>query len=193
MAGKETPKEVFTTFEAAKYCNTSYMSIKRWIWSGNLKAFKTPGGHFRIRKSDLLDFMRKNQIPIPEEVPAARKKILIIDDDGQARERAAHYLRINSLNLEVGTARDGFEAGILVSQFKPDIIIIDLVMPRTDGYSVCERLKKSPMTKNMKIIALTGLADGENKERALECGADRVLSKLMDMEELFEFVREFME
>jgi excisionase family DNA binding protein len=193
MAGKESVKEVLTTFEAAKYCSTSYMSVKRWIWSGDLNAFKTPGGHFRVVKSDLVDFMRKHQIPIPEEVPAVRRKILIIDRDGQICGRTAHYLRLNCMNIELETACDSFEAGIMVSLFKPDIVIIDLADSGTDGHSICERLKKSPLSRNMKIIALTALTGDEDIQKALGCGADRVLSKPVEMEELNRIVREYME
>jgi excisionase family DNA binding protein len=192
MAGKESVKEVLTTFEAAKYCNTSYMSVKRWIWSGDLKAFKTPGGHFRVRKTDLVDFMRKHQIPIPEEIPAARKKILIIDDE-QSCERIAHYLRLNTINLVVETAGDSFEGGIMVSQFKPDIVIIDLAIPGTDGFVVCEKMKKIPMTKHVKIIALADETDDDTIKRANVAGAERVLLKPVEMEELCSAVRECIE
>lgn len=185
-------KEVLTTFEAADFCHTSYMSVKRWIWSGNLKAFKTPGGHFRIRRSDLIDFMRKNEIPVPDDEFIARKRVLIVDDDDMVREGVANFLRMNSSDLEVATAGDGYDAGIMVSQFRPDIILLDLMMPRMDGFAVCDRLKKSPMTKNIRIIVMTGFGNEENTKRAYECGADVVLFKPVEMEDLYEHIREFM-
>ncbi|MHB9027541.1 MAG: response regulator [Candidatus Latescibacterota bacterium] len=188
----QTNKEVLTTFEAAEYCHTSYMSVKRWIWSGKLKAFKTPGGHFRIQKNDLVEFMRKNDIPVPEDIPVVRKKMLIVDDDELVREGVANYLRMNSSDLEIATAEDGYEAGMMVTNFKPDLILLDLMMPRMDGFAVCEKLKKSPLTRNIKIIVLTGFGNEENTERAYACGADRVLAKPVEMEELFEYIIDLM-
>ncbi len=185
-------KEVLTTFEAAEFCHTSYMSVKRWIWTGKLNAFKTPGGHFRIRKTDLVDFMRKNEIPVPEDIPFVRKKALIVDDDDLVREGVANYLRMNSSAMEIATAEDGYEAGIMVSNFKPDIIILDLMMPKMDGFAVCDKLKKNPMTRNIKIIVMTGFGNEENTDRAYACGADKVLIKPVEMEDLLEQISEFL-
>ena len=179
-------KDVFSTFQAAEYCDTSYMSIKRWIMSGKLKAYKTPGGHNRIHKRNLIDFMMKNNIPIPEKVDIIRKKILVVDDDIQVREGIANYLRMNGQNYEVTTAEDGFEAGIIVNQFDPDLIILDLLMPKMDGFKVCEKIKRNLLTRDTKILVLTGYANKKNMKRAYESGADKVLQKPLDMEKLLE-------
>jgi len=181
-------KDVFSTFQAAEYCDTSYMSIKRWIMSGKLKAYKTPGGHNRINKRDLINFMMKNNIPITEKVDIdiIRRKILIVDDDIQVREGIANYLRMNGQNYEVVTAEDGFEAGIIVNQFNPDLIILDLLMPKINGFKVCEKIKKNLLTKDIKILVLTGYANKKNVKKAYESGADKVLPKPLDMEKLLE-------
>ncbi|RKY86947.1 histidine kinase [candidate division KSB1 bacterium] len=180
-------KVVFSTFQAAEYCNTSYMSIKRWIFSGKLKAYKTPGGHYRILKDDLLDFMAKNNIPVYENV-LLRKRVLIVDDDCLVRESIANFLRSNCFGFEVATAEDGFEAGVLVSQFLPNIIILDLMMPKMDGFKVCRKIKKNPLTKKIKLLVLTGFADEENVNKAYEYGADMVLSKPLEMDELLDAI-----
>lgn len=177
-------KNVFSSFQAADYCNSSDSSIKRYINSGKLKAYKTPGGHYRILKNDLLSFMKESNIPIPEKMETVRRKILVVDDDEQIREGTAKYLRINSNNYDVVTAEDGFEAGFMITQFMPDIIILDLIMPRMDGFNVCEKIKKNPLTKNIKILVLTGYATDENVKKAYECGADKVLAKPLKREEL---------
>ena len=59
-------KSVFTTFETAKLCHVSPLSIINWVNAGRLPAFRTPGGHRRIRREDLVRFMRDNGIPLPE-------------------------------------------------------------------------------------------------------------------------------
>lgn len=178
-------KEVFSTFQAAKYCKTSYMSVKRWIFSGKLKAYRTPGGHFRIIKNDLLQFMKQNRIPNFENV-LVKKKILIVDDDAQARNSIADFLRIENQNYDVATAENGFEAGILVTQFKPDVIILDLIMPKLDGFKVCEMIKKNHTFQDIKVLVYTGYASEENIKRAYTCGADNVLAKPVEMEKLVE-------
>lgn len=182
-------KEVLTTFDAADFCHVSYMSVKRWIWAGRLKAFKTPGGHFRIYRNDLIDFMRGNEIPVPQDAIVIRKRVLIVEGDETAREGIADYLRMNGPELEVATARDAYDAGAMVGQFRPDIILLDLMMPHLDGFSVCERLKKSPLTHDIRIIVMTGFDTVEENRRVHECGADKILAKPVELKILFAQIR----
>lgn len=179
-------KDLFTTFSAAEYCNVSYMSVKRWILSGKLKAHRTPGGHFRISKSDLHEFMLKNNLPIHEKIEISRKKILIIDDDDEVRKSISTYLTMH--NYEIFTAKDGFEAGFIITQQSPDLAILDLIMPQIDGFKVCSMIKNNIFTKHIKVIVLTGYANEKNIKRAYKCGADKVLSKPVEAEELFEAI-----
>jgi len=182
-------KEVLTTFEAAEFCHTSYMTVKRWIRSEKLKAFKTPGGHYRIHKVDLVEFMRKNGIPTLADTSSVRRKVLIVDDE-MRREKIANFLRMNSADLDVATAEDGYDMGILVCNFRPDIVLLNITASRLDGFAVCEKLKKSPMTRNIKIIVLGDFGGEEEVERAFSRGADRVLATRVEMEELFQCVIE---
>ncbi len=183
-------KEVITTFEAAEFCHTSYMSVKRWIRSEKLRAFKTPGGHYRIHKRDLVEFMRKNGMPTPEDISSVRRKVLIVDDDEMRREKIANFLRMNSADLDTAAAEDGYDVGILVCNFRPDIVLLNIMAARLDGFAVCEKLKKSPMTRNIKIIVLGDFGGEEEVERAFSRGADRVLATRVEMEELFQCVIE---
>jgi excisionase family DNA binding protein len=74
--------DILTVFKASKYCNVSPKTIINWIESGHINAYKTVGGHRRIKKSDLEDFMKKQGIPIPkEEMAEERIRILVVDDD----------------------------------------------------------------------------------------------------------------
>jgi len=181
-------KGVLSTYQAADYCNSSDSSIKRFIKSGKLKAYKTPGGHYRIVKNDLYEFMKKNNIPLLEETELVRKKIIVVDDDKQMRESIAKYLRSTGYNYDILTAKDGFEAGSLVVQFIPDIIILDLVMPGMDGFDICRKIKRNPLTKNMKIVILTGYGTDENVKKAYDCGADMVLCKPQKNEEILKAI-----
>ena len=179
-------KDVLTTVQAAKYCNTTQMTITRWIASGKIKAYKTPGGHNRIASKNLFEFMKENNMPIPDVSEAYRKKILIVDDDEEVRDGIAYFRRMSGSIFDVATAEDGYEAGIMVSQFKPDLIILDLVMPNMDGFKVCESIKRNPLTKNIILLVLTGFANRKNVKKAYDIGADKVLSKPVEMDELLD-------
>src|SRR5258705_12065060 len=109
-------KAVFTTFEAAKLCHVSPLSIINWVNAGRLPAFRTPGGHRRIRREDLARFMRENGIPLPEELRdgSGRSRVLVVDDEPAIRDLFAESLSQRAAPYEVLTGADGSEAGRLV-------------------------------------------------------------------------------
>jgi two-component system, cell cycle response regulator DivK len=101
--------------------------------------------------------------------------ILVVDDTLDARELYAEYLRIAGLRAEV--AEDGYEAVAKATELLPSVIIMDLAMPRMDGWEATRRLKANPLTRNIPVIALTGHVIERSRERAIEAGADGYLTK----------------
>jgi len=172
-------KSVFTTFEAAKLCHVSPLSIINWVNAGRLPAFRTPGGHRRIRREDLVRFMRDNGMPIPEELRegSGRPRVLVVDDDASIREVLSEYLAGRPTPYDVMTAADGFEAGRLVATFHPDVVLLDIRMPGMDGFQVCRTIKADPETSGTVVIAMTGFYNADHAARILECGALRCLEK----------------
>jgi len=172
-------KAVFTTFEAAKLCHVSPLSIINWVNAGRLPAFRTPGGHRRIRREDLVRFMRDNGMPIPEELRegSGRPRVLVVDDEASIREVLTEHLTTREKPYEVMAAADGFEAGRLVATFRPDVVLLDLRMPGMDGFQVCRTIKADPETSNTVVIAMTGYYTPETEARILECGAMRCIAK----------------
>jgi excisionase family DNA binding protein len=172
-------KAVFTTFEAAKLCHVSPLSIINWVNAGRLPAFRTPGGHRRIRREDLARFMRENGIPLPEELRdgSGRKRVLVVDDEAGIRDVIAESLTRRTMPYEVMTAADGFEAGRLVATFRPDVVLLDLRMPGLDGFQVCRTIKGDSETTSTVVIAMTGYHTVETEARIVECGAVRCLAK----------------
>src|SRR5262245_21423299 len=172
-------KPVFTTFEAAKLCHVSPLSIINWVNAGKLPAFRTPGGHRRIRRDDLARFMRENGIPLPEDLKdgSGRARVLVVDDEPSIRDVIAECLASRPSPYEVMTAADGFEAGRLVATFRPDVVLLDLRMPGLDGFQVCRTIKADPETSSTIVIALTGYHTSATEARYVECGAVRCLAK----------------
>jgi excisionase family DNA binding protein len=183
-------KPVFTTFEAAKLCHVSPLSIINWVNAGRLAAFRTPGGHRRIRREDLILFMRDNGLPLPDELKqgSGRPRILVIDDETDVRDELVQHLTSRPAGYEVMTASSGFEAGRLVATFRPDVVVLDLRMPGLDGFQVCRAIKAAPETAGTKVISMTGYFTPETEARSLECGAVRCFAKPFEPSTLSEFV-----
>jgi excisionase family DNA binding protein len=183
-------KSVFTTFETAKLCHVSPLSIINWVNAGRLPAFRTPGGHRRIRREDLVRFMRDSGIPLPEELRegSGRPKVLVVDDEASIRDVLAEHLTTRANPYEVLTAADGFEAGRLVATFRPDVVLLDLRMPGLDGFQICRTIKADPETSNTVVIAMTGFYSPETEARILECGAIRCFAKPVEQLTLSTFI-----
>ena len=181
--------DIFTVFQASKYCNVSPKTIINWIEAGHIHAYKTVGGHRRVKKPDLEDFMRKQGIPIPqEEVVDERKRILIVDDDAIIVETIVQALEEEDYDYELISASDGFEAGLQVNHFRPHLLILDIMMPDIKGYEVCKKIKSNEETKDTKIIVLSAYLDDEKFKKMREYGADLCFSKPFPLPQLKEEV-----
>ena len=184
-------KQVYTTFEAARLCHVSPLSIINWVNAGRLSAFRTPGGHRRIRREDLARFMREAGLPLPDELRegSGRRRVLIVDDErGICELLAGHLSTRPERACEVATACDGFEAGRLVATFRPDVVVLDLRMPGLDGFQVCRTIKADRETSQTLVIAMTGYHSPETEARILDCGAVRCFAKPVDPVELGRFI-----
>lgn len=118
----------------------------------------------------------------PSEVHARGSSILIVDDNQQNLELLQAYLE--DLDCDLRAAHDGVEAIAAVDQRQPDIILLDVMMPRMSGYQACVKLKGNPATRDIPIIMVTALNEISDAERAVESGADDFLTKPVNKLEL---------
>ncbi len=113
--------------------------------------------------------------------------ILLVDDNIPNLELLEAYLE--ELGIRVRTATDGERAIAEVERETPDLILLDIMMPRVSGYQVCERIKRSPETRDIPVIMVTALSQVGDVERAIEVGADDFLTKPVNKLELLTRVR----
>lgn len=118
------------------------------------------------------------------------KKILIVDDSQTIREMVKGLLE--KIGFEVATANDGVEALEAVKVENPDLIILDVNMPRMDGFRVCRLLKFDRNFRNIPIILLTARDEEENVKIGIKTGADLYLTKPIEPEKLIEAVNKFL-
>jgi len=180
-------EDIFTVYKASQYCNVSPKTIINWIESGHIKAYKTVGGHRRIKREDLQAFMTKQGIPIPDQdTGEGRKRILVVDDDPIIVETIVQSLEEDEHDYEVISAADGFEAGLQVNHFKPHLLILDIMMPDIKGYEVCQKIKSDEKTRDIKIIVLSAYLDEEKFKKMKDHGADVCFSKPLPLPQLKE-------
>ena len=173
-------KTIYTTHEVSRLLHVNPRSVINWIEQGLVPSYRTPGGHRRIRHDDLLAFLRKHQIPTPASLVDGKFSVLIVDDEEEIIEIIKAFLQRQG-GYEIFTASDGITALIEVGRLKPDLLILDIMIPGVDGVEVCRRIKADTSNKTA-IVAVSGIADNEKK--ILQAGADAFMAKPVDLEQL---------
>ena len=123
--------------------------------------------------------MQKNN---SDSSSAGTSRILIADDNEPNRELLEVYLA--DVDCEIATAVDGSDTLEKVASFEPDIILLDIMMPKLSGFEVCQQLKADPVTRQIMVLMVTALGELGDIERAVEAGTDDFLSKPVNKIEL---------
>jgi len=176
-------KDLFTTGEAAEICKVSQQTIIRCFDSGRLKGFRVPGSKFRrIPRQSLVKFMKENEIPL-DTIESGKRKVLVVDDDAEIVELIVDVLNRDG-RFETITASSGYEAGIATQRFRPELILLDYMLPDVNGNVVCQTIRKNPDFENIKIIIVSGVVKEDEIDQLLKSGAEDFLQKPFDISEL---------
>ncbi len=114
-------------------------------------------------------------------------RVLIVDDNPQGAELLEAYL--SESNYELRMASDGDETLEIVKTWQPDLILLDIMMPRISGFEVCKRLRADPATADILVLMITALDQTSDIDRAVEAGTNEFLSKPINKSELILRVR----
>ena len=176
-------KDLFTTGEAAQICKLSQQTIIRCFDSGRLEGFRIPGSKFRrIPRQCLIKFMKANNIPL-DHLHSGKRKILIVDDDAEIVELIVDVLARDG-RFDVRTASSGYDAGVLTQQFRPELILLDYMLPDVNGNIVCQTIRKNPEFENIKIIIVSGVIKQDEIDQLLKSGAEDFIKKPFNISEL---------
>ena len=178
-------KTVFTTGEAAKICKVSQQTIIRCFDNGQLKGFRVPGSRFRrIPREALYKFMKDNGIPT-DALESGKRKVLLVDDDVELVELMTKVLEEDG-RFEVRVATNGFDAGMMVKEYRPDLIVLDVMLPDINGKEVCHRVRADPTLEDVRILCISGMIEEDKIQELQLSGADDFLHKPFDIEELID-------
>jgi excisionase family DNA binding protein len=181
--GMDKMKDLFTTGEAAEVCKISQQTIIRCFDAGRLEGFRVPGSRFRrIPRQSLVKFMKDNSIPL-DSLESGKRKVLVVDDDAEIVELIVDVLSRDG-RFEVKTASSGYEAGIATEQFRPELILLDYMLPDVNGNVVCQTIRKNPEFSNIKIFIVSGVVKQDEIEQLLKSGAEGFIKKPFNLTEL---------
>lgn len=177
-------ERTFTTFEVARLCGVFHTTVINWVNKGKLKARVTPGGHRRIPLSELVPFMKKYDMPVPADIEDVHRQVLVLDDEPMMTRLIEKGFSKHRDRFSVQVSNNPVDALVLVGKKLPDLLIMDLMMPVMDGFQVCQILKSSPATKDMKIIAISGRKLSTAQQDFLTKNVDEFVQKPFEMTDL---------
>lgn len=178
-------KTVYTTGEAARICKVSQQTIIRCFDSGQLKGFRVPGSRFRrIPRETLQKFMKENGIPT-DALDSGKREVLLVDDDTDLIDVMLNALN-NDGRFEVRIANNGFDAGMMVKEYRPELIVLDVMLPDINGREVCQRVRGDNQLEEVKIICISGMVEPDKVDELKAAGANDFLQKPFDVDELID-------
>ena len=178
-------KTVFTTGEAAKICKVSQQTIIRCFDNGTLKGFRVPGSRFRrIPRDQLFAFMKDNGIPT-DALESGKRKVLIVDDDQDLVELLVDAFERDG-RFDIRTANNGFDAGMQVKEFRPDLVVLDVMLPDINGKEVCQRVRSDQTLESVRIICMSGMIEQDKVQDLRDAGANDFMQKPFNIEVLMD-------
>jgi excisionase family DNA binding protein len=176
-------KDLFTTGEAAEICRVSQQTIIRCFDAGRLEGFRVPGSRFRrIPRQNLIKFMKDNNIPL-DSIESGKRKVLVVDDDAEIVELIVEVLERDG-RFELKTASSGYEAGMATERFRPELILLDYMLPDVNGNVVCQTIRRNPEFENIKIVIVSGVVKEDEIAQLLKSGAEDFIRKPFNITEL---------
>ncbi|MDP2270022.1 MAG: response regulator [Archangium sp.] len=168
---------LLTSHEVASLVQVSPSSVLKWIEQGKLRAFRTPGGHRRVASDELVDFLRAHRLPVPRELEGEKVRLLVIDDEPTYLRSLGALLAKSDFPIEVSLAENALDGLLKVGLLRPEVVLLDSYMPGMDGLEVCRRLKESPQTASIAVLAMSGRHSAELEKKFHEAGAAAFLRK----------------
>lgn len=180
---KAGSEDRLSTAAVARMLSVTPATVRLWANKGLLNSTTTPGGHRRFERTEIDEFA--NRFGLGGEATSG-VRVLVVDDERRVADYIARQLRDRAPGMAVRVAYGGLDAGFEINDFRPHVIIVDLMMPEVDGVKVCELAKRNEPTA--RVIAITGFTNTPEEAAILDAGAEACLHKPVDLDELFALV-----
>lgn len=162
----------YTTFQVARFLGVTPPTVVNWITGGILSAYRTPGGHRRIPRDELVAFAKARSFPLPGElvdpvggpVTVISRRVLVVDDEPDFCNLVRSYL-LGRGGWEVEIALSGFTAGLTIARFKPEVVLMDILMPDMDGFEVLKMMRGDAEMRDVPVVACTAWRDPQIEQR----------------------------
>lgn len=183
--------------EIAEIAKILPSKVRHYTELGLLRAAAFTDGGFKLYdKNETLERLKRisalsekgmtlDEIKLEMNRPVTQRRILLVEDDRSVIDFYEIVFPNKFPGWEIRFAADGFAAGRILSQWVPDLVILDLMMPGMNGFDVCRDIRKDPTLADVKIIGVTGFYSQEFKDKILQAGANDFLTKPLELDKLY--------
>jgi excisionase family DNA binding protein len=179
--------QLLTSTEVGNLLQVNPSSVKKWVNEGYIVAFRTPGGHRRIRAADLVQFLDGHKIPVPRALQeAGRRRIVVVDDDATQLKAVGRSFKRYADRVDVALVDNGIDALISIGARRPHLVVLAASLPGIDGVEVCRRLKANQDTSDIAVVLAVTHSTANVEEAARKAGARQVVRKPIDVPTLLE-------
>jgi len=167
-----------TAREAAEWLGVPLALLLSWTEAGVIPAQTTPGGQTWVDLEDLRRFCEEHPVDnLSDRRNPEPSRILVVDDDDLVREVLTALLEESDIDCVVRTAESGVAACLMIPVFRPDLVVLDMVMPQLDGAELCHVLKASDQFASTRVLLVTGYPNDLGSREGLASGADDWIAK----------------
>jgi DNA-binding response OmpR family regulator len=135
--------------------------------------------------------MKDNGIPT-DALESGKRKVLLVDDDTELLELMNKVIEDDG-RFEVRIATNGFDAGMMVKEYRPDVIVLDVMLPDINGKEVCHRVRADSTLEEVRILCISGMIEEDKIQELRLAGADDFLSKPFEIEDLIDRMCQLMD
>ena len=180
-------KEMYSTHDISAICGVALTTVAAWIDKKKIKGFRTPGGHRRVKRTDLIEFLTRYNMPVPEELQEDKCRVTLIEPDASLAKMAAEAIEEGG-EYQVEIAPSALHAGAAATSGKADMVVVDLDTPGLDTVELCRVLRSNVGTKRVPVLALGNPTEVETDE-LLESGVSDFLAKPFDGRKIAKKIR----
>ncbi|OGR07187.1 MAG: hypothetical protein A2341_03605 [Deltaproteobacteria bacterium RIFOXYB12_FULL_58_9] len=169
---------LLTSHEVGLLLQVDPSSVNKWVKAARLRAYRTPGGHLRIRAGDLLTFLRQHNMMVPKDLSkVGMRRLLVVDDSEFELRSIERLLKPYAHRVELLLVSRGIDALVQFGFFNPHAVLLDVIMPGLDGIEVCRRLKALEATRSVPVVITSAHLTVEMEHQALAAGAAQCVDK----------------
>lgn len=178
--------ELFTTHQLSRMLRMDPSTVGKWIDRGLLAAFRTPGGHRRVRAEDLRRFLVAHRMPLPPELGMSTLKMLIVDEDRASLDGLKRALKTHGGRVEATLTTSFIEGVLLVGELRPDALVLSLDERAPEVVELLRKLAGRSALRSVRVLTIARDLKAEAVERARRAGAAGALERPVSAEALLE-------